>query len=89
MNPDKDILYLFDIDGTLLFSNKVDSKCFAQTFEEEYKQEFPSIDWNEFPHVTDHTIFRTGFHQVHDRFPLDHEIEDFRNKFRVCSVYLK
>lgn len=52
-------LVIFDIDGTLLFSNKVDSECFAQAYESQFGKPFPTIDWRKYPHVTDHTIFNT------------------------------
>lgn len=52
---------LFDIDGTLLFSNAIDSQCFAESYETVFGKAFPSIDWREYPHVTDHVIFRTVF----------------------------
>jgi len=51
-------LVIFDIDGTLLYSNKVDSQCFADTYEELYSEPFPTIDWTKFPHVTDDTILQ-------------------------------
>ena len=28
---------IFDIDGTLLYSNKIDSQCFADTYQEIYQ----------------------------------------------------
>jgi phosphoglycolate phosphatase-like HAD superfamily hydrolase len=52
---------LFDIDGTLLFSDRLDSRCFAASYEAVFGQSFPSIDWSVYPHVTDHVIFRTVF----------------------------
>jgi len=87
----KDTLIIFDIDGTLLFSNKIDSECFAQTFLERYGVTFPSIDWNYFPHVTDHTIFREAYHEIHQQYPDNSEIEDFRKKFveRIQQARMK
>ena len=52
-------LVIFDIDGTLLHSNRVDSQCFAQAYELVFRKEFPTIDWRKYPHVTDTTIFNT------------------------------
>jgi phosphoglycolate phosphatase-like HAD superfamily hydrolase len=52
---------LFDIDGTLLFSDAIDSQCFAHSYEAVFGRPFPSIDWRQYPHVTDHVIFRTVF----------------------------
>lgn len=52
---------LFDIDGTLLHSDRLDSQCFAASYEAVFARPFPSIDWSRYPHVTDHVIFRTVF----------------------------
>lgn len=56
-------LVIFDIDGTLLHSNKVDSETFAETYESQFGQAFPTIDWRNYPHVTDHTIFNEVIQQ--------------------------
>lgn len=66
---------LFDIDGTLLHSNKIDSECFAQTFENQFGKPFPSIDWQTYPHVTDHVIFNEVIRQHFNR---DASMEDIR-----------
>ncbi len=74
-------LVIFDIDGTLLFSNKVDSQCFADTYEELYSDPFPTIDWTKYPHVVDDTIFGTV---IQDRFgrKADHEeMQVFKDVF--------
>jgi len=55
------IFVIFDIDGTLVHSDKVDSQCFANSYEAVFNQSFPSIDWREYPHVSDDTIFETVF----------------------------
>ena len=52
-------LIIFDIDGTLLHSNRVDSQCFATAYESVFGLPFPTIDWTQYPHVTDTTIFDT------------------------------
>lgn len=54
-------LLLFDIDGTLLFSDHIDSRCFASSYQAVFGRAFPGIDWTRYPHVTDHVIFRTAF----------------------------
>jgi len=75
------LLAIFDIDGTLLFSNKIDSQLFSETFESRYSNPFPSIDWNYFPHVTDHTIFTSAFQELHEFPPSAQEIIDFQDEF--------
>ena len=64
---------LFDIDGTLLYSEKVDSRCFATSYEAIFGRAFPTIDWTKFAEVTDHVIFRTAFHDHFSRFPTEEE----------------
>lgn len=58
---DAKTLVIFDIDGTLLFSNSLDSRCFGKSYERVFGKKFPSLDWNDFPHVTDHTIFNKAY----------------------------
>ena len=74
-------LLIFDIDGTLLYSNRIDSQCFAATYEKIYQRTFPTIDWTKFPHVTDDTIFKTAIQQHFARLPTREETEHFKNKF--------
>lgn len=75
------IFLLFDIDGTLLFSNKIDSQCFAESYEAIFGEEFPSIDWRQYPHVTDHVIFRTVFQQHFYRLPTANERSHFEQHY--------
>jgi len=77
----KKTLIIFDIDGTLLFSNKVDSQCFADTYESIYEQPFPTIDWRRYPHVTDDTIFSTVIRDQFGREVTESEVIDFKNQF--------
>ena len=77
----KKTLIIFDIDGTLLYSNKIDSQCFADAYQEVYKMPFPSIDWTKYPHVTDDTIFNTVIQEQFDRRPSFEELDSFRNVF--------
>jgi len=74
-------LIIFDIDGTLVHSNKVDSNCFSQAYQEVYGEPFPSIDWRVYPHVTDHTIFGTVIKERFDRQVDQAEIATFQNRF--------
>ncbi len=38
------ILVIFDVDGTLVFSEKKDSQAFADTYQMVYNRPFPTID---------------------------------------------
>lgn len=67
-------LIIFDIDGTLLHSNRVDSHCFAQAFEYVFEKPFPTIDWRKYPHVTDTTIFNTVIQQHFGREATEEDI---------------
>lgn len=75
------ILVIFDVDGTLVFSEKLDSRCFATTYQEVYGLPFPTIDWRKYPHVSDTTIFKTVIQEHFDRIPTESEEESFRQKF--------
>ena len=74
-------LIIFDIDGTLLYSNKIDSQCFADTYEKIYQSKFPSIDWTKYPHVTDDTIFKTVIQNHFQREDTKEEIHHFQNEY--------
>lgn len=74
-------LIIFDIDGTLLFSNYVDSQCFADTYGEIYGKKFPTIDWSAYPHVTDHVIFNSVIQTHFGRQAAAEEIQVFQNHF--------
>ncbi len=74
-------LVIFDIDGTLLYSNRVDSQCFAEAYFDIYKKEFPSIDWSIYPHVTDHNIFRYVIKSQFGRIASLEEIKEFQVEF--------
>lgn len=74
-------LVIFDVDGTLVFSDRRDSQAFGQTYLEIYGKAFPSLDWNHFPHVTDHTIFGTAIRQQFDRSIRLGEIESFQQQY--------
>ncbi len=74
-------LVVFDIDGTLLYSNKVDSEAFAETYEAQFGRPFPTIDWRKYPHVTDHTIFNEVIKQHFDRPATAEDISRQRDNF--------
>ena len=75
------ILVIFDVDGTLVFSKKKDSQCFADTYQTVYRRPFPTIDWKKYPHVSDTTIFKTVIQEHFNRIPDEAEEESFRQQF--------
>lgn len=74
-------LVIFDVDGTLVYSNHIDSQCFAQVYEQRYERPFPGIDWTKYPHVTDHTIFRTVIRQHFEREATEGEMDEFQLEY--------
>lgn len=74
-------LIIFDIDGTLVYSNRVDSQCFADTYQAVYGLPFPSIDWQRYPAVSDTTIFDTVIQEHFQRRPNSTEMADFCTQF--------
>lgn len=77
----KKTLVIFDVDGTLVYSNRIDSQCFAKTYEDIYKRPFPTIDWTHYPHVTDTVIFRTVIWQHFQREVTEGEMIVFQDQY--------
>ena len=75
------ILIIFDVDATLVYSEKLDSNCFASTYQDVYGKPFPTIDWRKYPHVSDTTIFKTVIETHFERSPTMEEEEAFRQRF--------
>ncbi len=74
-------LVIFDIDGTLLFSNKIDSLLFAQAFQKRFGFELPTLDWNNYPHCTDTSILATLFKNERRPQPPATEMEAFKDEY--------
>ena len=74
-------LIIFDIDGTLLHSNRVDSLCFAEAYLQVFGKEFPTIDWTYFPHVTDTSIFDTAIKQQFGRPATREDVQNQQDRF--------
>lgn len=72
---------LFDIDGTLLYSEKIDSQCFANSYAAIFGRPFPTIDWTKFAEVTDHVIFRTAFYDHFGHYPTEAERLPFEEHY--------
>jgi beta-phosphoglucomutase-like phosphatase (HAD superfamily) len=74
-------LVIFDVDGTLIYSERRDSLCFATAYEEVFGREFPTIDWRQYPHVTDTVIFETVMDGHFQRKPSEQELQDFHGLY--------
>ena len=82
-------LIIFDVDGTLVHSNKVDSRCFADTYQKVYGKPFPTIDWTKYPHVTDTSIFQTVIREQFNRDPASGELDAFVEQFTAALHKLR
>ena len=72
---------IFDIDGTLLDSNKVDAICYVRSIVEEF--EIDSIDerWELYANATDSGIFDEIFQRAFSRAPSASETERHVKQF--------
>lgn len=74
-------LVIFDIDGTLLHSNKIDSLIFKRVFEATFGFEMASIDWRDYPHCTDTSILGTVFDREGVARPSAIRMEAFKDEY--------
>lgn len=74
-------LVIFDVDGTLIYSERRDSLAFAATYEKIYRRSFPTIDWHSYPHVTDTTIFDSVIRQHFGRSSNEGEVARFQEHY--------
>jgi len=74
-------LVIFDIDGTLLHSNKIDSLIFKRVFEATFGFEMRSIDWRDYPHCTDTSILGTVFDHEGVARPSSLRMEAFKDEY--------
>lgn len=75
-------LAIFDIDGTLTETNKVDNKCFVKAFANSHKITSIETDWTKYKHVTDSGIALEIFNKRLGRAPSK---KDF-SVFKTCFV---
>ncbi|NUO01363.1 MAG: HAD family hydrolase [Saprospiraceae bacterium] len=74
-------LIIFDLDGTLVHSDRRDSNYFAQAYETIYQRPFPTIDWTRYPHVTDTSIFQSVVAQHFERSTTPEETTVFQQYY--------
>src|SRR3954466_1485532 len=51
-----DKLVIFDLDGTLLETNEVDTECYVAACRDELDVDLSAIAWSDFAHITDSAI---------------------------------
>ena len=74
-------LVMFDIDGTLTETIKVDEECFARSFKDVFGFADIDTDWSHYPHTTDSGIFHDVFTARIGRSPTAQEVSQFRQHF--------
>jgi phosphoglycolate phosphatase-like HAD superfamily hydrolase len=74
-------LVMFDIDGTLTETIKVDEACFVRSFGDVFGFADIDTDWSHYPHTTDSGIFHDVFTSRLGRTPTGEEVSRFRQHF--------
>jgi phosphoglycolate phosphatase-like HAD superfamily hydrolase len=74
-------LAVFDIDGTLVNTNRVDSDCFVRAFAEEFSISDIDVDWTRYDNATNAGIAQAIFHRVFHRVPEEFEIKRLQSRF--------
>ncbi len=74
-------LVMFDIDGTLTETMKVDGECFVRAFEDVFGFTDIDTDWSHYPHTTDSGIFHEIYASRRGRSPTVQEVGQFRQHF--------
>ena len=82
-------LYLFDVDGTLVYSGGRDSRCFGDSYAAVFGRPFPTLDWTRFPAVTDHVIFGTAFRKHFNRLPSPEEHRRFEEHYVAALTQVR
>jgi phosphoglycolate phosphatase-like HAD superfamily hydrolase len=74
-------LVMFDIDGTLTETMKIDEECFVLSFKDVFGFTDIDTDWSHYPHTTDSGIFHSVFTSRLGRSPTAREVSRFRQHF--------
>jgi beta-phosphoglucomutase-like phosphatase (HAD superfamily) len=69
----KDVLILFDVDGTLCDTSAVDAECFALACAEELGVPPATLDWSAAPEMTDAAIVEWLWREHRGRVPSPEE----------------
>jgi phosphoglycolate phosphatase-like HAD superfamily hydrolase len=74
-------LVMFDIDGTLTQTMKVDEECFVRSFKDVFGFADIDTDWSHYPRTTDSAIFHDVFTSRIGRSPTAQDVSRFRQHF--------
>lgn len=74
-------LIIFDIDGTIINSVKVDDNCFKSTFKKLHNIDLTDAYWNDFKHVTDIGLTIEIFDKWLSRIPTQLELKRIKSEF--------
>jgi beta-phosphoglucomutase-like phosphatase (HAD superfamily) len=74
-------LVMFDIDGTLTETMKVDEECFISSFKDVFGFVDLDTDWSHYQCTTDSGIFHDVFTSRIGRSPMAQEVAGFRQHF--------
>jgi len=73
-------LVVFDLDGTLTRTSRVDSECYAQALHEVAGVREPRTDWSTYQHATDTGIIAEIFLERFGRLPEEMETKNIRDR---------
>jgi phosphoglycolate phosphatase-like HAD superfamily hydrolase len=76
-------LVMFDLDGTLVDSTKIDTDCYLQALVDIFGFDLDRIDrdWGNYPHITDAGILSTLCSVELGRLPTKPEIDRYQSRF--------
>ena len=74
-------LIIFDIDGTLTETTKLDEECFVRALADVYGFDKIDTDWSRYRHATDAGIFQEIFEGRTDHAPSAEDVARFREHF--------
>ena len=74
-------LALFDIDGTLTVSNKIDTDCFVHAFRDAFGIADMAVGWQHYEHSTDRGITAEVLRRAWAREASEEELTKHRQRF--------
>src|SRR6266576_1108761 len=79
-------LIIFDNDGTLTETIKIDEECFVRSFKDVFGFADIDTDWSDYPHTTDSSIFHEIYVSRRGRTPTAPDVRDFVSTLLGCSL---